>query len=159
MGESREYGATRRNGAIRGVKVALLYLLVIAAIATPVLLWGRGFSERRWGEAGVEMMWVAAAICGIAGLLAVLPLPLVAAMWPKYLGQAVFAGTTIRMLATLAMMVGYQMLNDVHMPSFLTWLLMLYLLLMAAETALGVALVRREAGSEQAAKMKDRTQE
>ena len=91
----------------------------------------------------MRSMWAASAICGVAGLVAILPLPFVAAFSPVNVGHAIFAGTAIRLLVTMPLMLAFQMMTEVHLPSFLLWMLALYLLLLAAETTVGVMVVRR----------------
>lgn len=135
------------RGLVRGVLFGLLYVVAVAAAIAAAAWIGRGWAERQWGAEGVASMWAAAKICMAAGLIAAAPLPLVAAMSRTNLGYAVFAGTVIRLLATMAMMVGYQMTSAPHMRSFLSWMVILYLVLLAVETGMGVALVRRTAGA------------
>lgn len=125
------------------MKFALLQLVVLLAIAGLLMAAGYNFAANRWGPAGSASMWVAGAICLLAALLAALAPALVGRLWPGYMPQAVLAGTAIRLLTTMGLGLAYQALGQVHRDSFLAWLLALYLALLAAETAFGVALVRR----------------
>lgn len=117
--------------------------LMIAVVAVAVGL-GYRTTAAWWGEPGLRSMWAAAAICLIAGVLAFVPLAVTVLKAPSYAGQAAFAGTTIRLLATAGLTAAWQMLNDdVHLRSLLNWLVVLYLPLLAVETGIGVVLVRR----------------
>ncbi len=125
------------------MKIALLYIAILIAIIAAATGIGYAPTERHWGEPGVRSMWAASSICGVAGLIAILPIPFVAAFSPGNMGHAIFAGTAIRLLVTMPLMLAFQTMTDVHLPSFLLWMLALYLPLMAAETTVGVMVVRR----------------
>ena len=88
-------------------------------------------------------MWAAVAICLAAALIAAAPLSVVAARWPQHLGHAALAGTVVRLGATVTLALGYQALADVHLTSFLVWLVAVYLALLMVETVFAVILVRR----------------
>ena len=115
-------------------------LIAIIAAATAI---GYAPTERQWGELGVRSMWAATSICGVAGMIAILPIPFVAAFSPGNVGNAIFAGTAIRLLVTMPLMLAFQMMTEVHLPSFLIWMLVLYMPLLVAETTAGVIVVRR----------------
>lgn len=125
------------------MKITLLYIAILIVIIAAATAIGYAPTERQWGQAGVRSMWAAGAICGVAGLIAVLPIPFVAAFWPGQVGNAIFAGTAIRLLVTMPLMLAFQTIMEVHLRSFLLWMLVLYMPLMAAETALGVLVVRK----------------
>jgi len=122
------------------VAVNLIALVGIVAIAVGI---GYTPTRVRWGAEGTGSMWAAVVICLSAALAAALPLLIVALRWPAYVGQAAFGGTAMRLLLTGLLAVGYQVVwTDVHLRSFLTWLLVLYLLLLVVETVIGVVMVR-----------------
>ena len=88
-------------------------------------------------------MWAAAGICLAAAVIAAVPLAIVATRWPQHAGHAALAGTVVRLGATTALAMGYQMLADVHLASLLVWLVVIYLPLLTTETIFSVVLVRR----------------
>ena len=121
------------------VAVNLVALVGVVAIAVGI---GHSPTLGRWGPAGIPSMWAAAVICLAAAVVAALTAAVVALRWPTYVGQAALAGTVIRLLLTGLLAVGYQLSTDVHLQSFLAWLLILYLLLLAVETVVAVVMVR-----------------
>lgn len=125
------------------MKCALLQAAVLTAVVIVAAACGYGLTVTKWGPAGLGSLQAAAIICLIAALLAAVPLGVVATYWPTYVGQAAFAGTAVRLLVTGALAIGYQVFVDVHLTSFLAWLVVLYLLLLLAETVWAVVVVRR----------------
>lgn len=88
-------------------------------------------------------MFAAAAIClGVAMLPAML-MTIVAAQRPVHIGQAAFAGTIIRLLLTMPLLIAYQVLARPQGESFMHWATVFYLLLLATETLFAVLVVRR----------------
>ncbi len=128
---------------MRIVKYALIQAGVLVGVVAVTVACGYGLTVAKWGPAGVASLQAAAVICLIAALLAAVLLGVVATYWPAYVGQAAFAGTAVRLLVTGALAIGYQVFADVHLTSFLAWLLALYLLLLLAETVVAVVVVRR----------------
>ncbi len=80
-------------------------------------------------------------------LVAMVPLAWAALARPEQVGMAALAGTAVRLLVTIPAAFAYQMSGVVHAPSFTYWLLVLYLPLMAVETAIAVALIQRTFGN------------
>lgn len=128
------------------MKYALLQIGLLTAVVALVAAGAYHAVATRWGGAGVTSLSVAALICWVAALLAAVPLSLAATYWREYIGQAAFAGTAIRLLVTGTLAVAYQMFAVVHLASFLACLLVLYLVLLAAETTLAVVLIKRLLG-------------
>jgi hypothetical protein len=124
----------------------LVQVGVVLAVATAAVAVGYGPTQARWGVGGVNAMWTATVICLVGALLAAAVLGVVISRWPSYAPQAVFGGTAIRLLVTGALAFGCLLALDVHLTAFLVWLLALYLLLLAVETALSIVLVRRLTG-------------
>ena len=122
------------------VAVNLLALMAVVALAVGI---GYTPTQARWGAVGVGSMWAAAGICLAAAFVAAVPLVVAARRWPTYVGQAALGGTVIRLLVTGALTVGYQVSRPVHLQSLLVWLVVLYLLLLAVETTLGIVVVRK----------------
>jgi len=118
---------------------AILLALAVAAAAAI----GYGPTESRWGAAGVDSMIAVAVICLGSALVALTPMALVAPRHPDYIGQAALGATVIRLLLTMGALVGYQVMAQPHMASFLLWAPLFYLLLLAIETTFGVIMVRR----------------
>ncbi len=104
---------------------------------------GQGPTQSRWGDDGVRALWAIGGICLIAAVVGALPLGIVAPRWPTQIGQAVLAGTVVRLLLTMVLGGAYQVLAQPHMTAFLFWAVVLYLLLLAVETGFGVLAVRR----------------
>jgi hypothetical protein len=125
------------------VRYVLLQIVVLTAIVGLMLALGLPISVARWGAPGAASAWAAGAICLFAALVAAIPLTVVGLRWPQHLGNAALAGTTIRLVLTMTLGGLYQLLADVHLVSFLVWMLALYLALLAAETIMCVVLVRR----------------
>lgn len=88
-------------------------------------------------------MLAVAGICLCTAVLALIPMALIAPKWPQHIGQAVLAGTVIRLLLTMMGCVGYQIIAQPQLGSFLFWATIFYLLLLTIETGFGVAAIRR----------------
>jgi hypothetical protein len=116
--------------------------LLVSAAALAVAI-GHGPTQARWGNSGVESMYVVAAICLSVSLLAAIPISIVAVRRPDYIGQAALAGTAVRLLLTMGGMVAYQIMAQPNMGAFLFWAVVFYLLFLTIEAAFSVALVRR----------------
>lgn len=125
------------------MKSSALCLVCLSAAVVAAAAVGRGPTESRWGADGVRSMYAIGAICLAAAVLGAAPLMLVARRWPAYMGQAVLGGTALRLLLTMAAAGAYQVAARPHLPSFLFWAVVFYLLLLVIETAFGVAAVRR----------------
>jgi hypothetical protein len=125
------------------VKYVLLQLAILLGSGTLLVAVGYTFTEARWGAEGLQSMWAAAGICLFTAIVAAIPLGFAATWWPQWIGHAVLAGTTIRLFATAMLGLAWQMVGNVHLVSFLAWLLALYLLLLVAETIFSAVLVRR----------------
>ena len=97
----------------------------------------------RWGAEGVESMFAAVAICLGVALLPAMLMMVIAARRPDHIGQAAFAGTGIRLLLAMPLLIAYQVIAQPHMESFLFWATVLYLLLLAIETPFAVVAVQR----------------
>ncbi|MCH7720009.1 MAG: hypothetical protein IH988_03340 [Planctomycetes bacterium] len=121
-----------------GLQVGLLFAVAAVAVAC-----GFGPTQTKWGDVGLQSLRAATVICLVAAVVAAVPLGIAAKWWPTYLAHAVFAGTAIRPLVTGSLAIAFQVFGDVHLKSFLLWLVVLYLSLMVAETAFGIVLVRR----------------
>jgi len=119
---------------------SVLCLIAVVVIAGAI---GYGPTRTQWGHDGVDSMIAMAVICLSAAVVAALPIGFVAPRWPSYIGQAVMAGTTIRLLLTAALGYGYQRFAEPHLGSYLMWAGIFYLLLLAVETSFGVVAVRR----------------
>lgn len=117
-------------------------LCLLLAIAATVAL-GYAPSHDRWGAEGQQSLLAVAAICGGASLIALIPMAIVAPRYPDYIGQAALAGTVIRLMLTMGVLVAYQVLYQPHMASFLFWAPVFYLVLLAIETTFGVLAVKR----------------
>jgi len=115
---------------------------MLAAIGLTLAV-GYGLTMRRWGPEGVEAMWAAAVICSVSSVLGAIPVYLAARLSPTNVGQMAFAGTAIRLLAAGALAGAYQMMASLHLKPFLSWMVVLYLLLLVIDTTFGVLLVRR----------------
>ncbi len=79
-----------------------------------------------------------------------IPLAWVAPRYPSYIGQAVLAGTTLRLLLTGGIGLAYQEFAAPQSGSFLLWAVVFYFSLLVVESIFGVIAVRRyyEAPSE-----------
>ncbi|MCP4593188.1 MAG: hypothetical protein GY842_20825 [bacterium] len=124
------------------MKLVAVNLLALIGVVVAALALGYRPTEGRWGAEGLASMWAAAVICLAAGVASAVPVAVVGLSRPTYVGQAALAGTGIRLALTAFLALGYQSWTAVHLSSFLTWLLILYLLLLAAETIISVTIVR-----------------
>lgn len=124
------------------MKWIIIETLAVAVVIVTAIGLGQEPTRARWGAPGVASMWAATWMCVAASIAAVAPVVLIAAFVPKYLAQTVLAGTAIRILVTGGLALLYQMSVDEHLPSLLTWLLVLYLPLLAVETFANVMLIR-----------------
>jgi hypothetical protein len=125
------------------VKLALIYVGSLLAIAALALLVGPAPSQAHWGHAGVESMRFAVGICFIAALIAAIPALVAAAFRSPHSPQLCLGGTVIRLLITAMLAMAYQSFFTVHLRSFLIWLLIAYMAYLAVETAFSVYIVRR----------------
>jgi len=124
------------------MKLAAVNLAGLMAVAALAVGLGYGPTTQRWGPAGVTSMWAAAVICLSAAFAAALVVVIVALRRPAHVGMAALAATAIRLLLTMLLSVVYQVSADVHLPSLLAWLVILYLLLLGVEMVVSVLLVR-----------------
>jgi len=115
-------------------------LVLAVAIAASI---GYAPTLHRWGADGIASMFAAAAICLGVALLPAMLMTIIAAQRPVHIGQAAFAGTGIRLLLTMPLLIAYQVLARPHMGSFMFWATAFYLLLLAIETPFAVLAVRR----------------
>lgn len=125
------------------MRILLGSIAALVAIVAAALVIGVGPTQSRWGEEGVRAMWAIGGICLISAVVGALPLGIVAPRWPAQIGQATLAGTVVRLLLTMLLGAAYQVLAQPHLTAFLFWAVVLYLLLLAVETAFGVLAVRR----------------
>lgn len=88
-------------------------------------------------------MFAAAAICLGVALLPAMLMTIFAAQRPVHIGQAAFAGTGIRLLLAMPLLIAYQVVARPHVESFMHWATVLYLLLLVIETPFAVLVVRR----------------
>ena len=117
---------------------ASLFIVVVLAIVI-------GFvpTENRWGQEGLNSMLAVAGICLSSALLAAIPMAVVAPRWPDQIGQAILAGTVIRLLLTMFGCVVYQALARPQLGSFLFWATIIYLAMLVTETPFGVWAIRK----------------
>ncbi len=120
--------------------LSLLSLILVVVLATAI---GYAPTKDRWGDEGVSSMFAVSAICLAAALLAGLPMVIIAPRWPEHIGQAVLAGMGIRLFLTMLLGIGYQVLMQPHLGSFLFWAVAVYLSLLVVETAFNVVATRR----------------
>jgi hypothetical protein len=125
------------------MKISIACLITLCVVTAILVLIGQAPTETRWGAEGVSSLRAVAAICLASACAGLLPIALVAAKWPTYLGQAALGGTAIRLLLTMAVGAAYQTLAQPHLPSFLFWAVVIYCVLLAIETGYSVYLVRR----------------
>ncbi len=123
------------------LSLACLLSLILAVVVASAI--GYAPTQARWGEPGVQSMLAIAVICLVASGVAAAPMFVVAPRWPAQIGNAVLAGTVIRLLATMAGMVGYQILAQPHSASFLFWATIYYLTLLAVDVAFGVVSIQK----------------
>ncbi len=88
-------------------------------------------------------MIAAAAICLSAGLIAMIPPAVVAARWTDYIIQAGMAAMVVRLFLTLGLGLLYLKWYAPPMSTFLTAMVICYLLLLAVETGVTISLVKR----------------
>lgn len=125
------------------MKYTLLQVFVLTAVVALAVGLGRGLVTERWGPSGVAALYAAAVICLIGGVLAAIPLGVVATYWPQHAPMTAFGATAIRLLVTGALAIGYEVFAAPALTPFLACILAIYLLLLVAETALIVTIVRR----------------
>jgi hypothetical protein len=125
------------------VKYALLQVAVLTAVGLLATALGKGLVIRVWGPVGVTSLYASTVICLIAAVLAAIPLGLVATYRRAYAPHVAFAGTAIRLVATAALGLGYQLYARPDLASFLVCLALLYALLLLVETLLVVFIVLR----------------
>lgn len=100
-------------------------------------------TRQSWGDDGVRSLTAIGLICLATSVVGAAPIGLVAPRWPAYIGQAVLAGTTIRLMLTVGIGYAYQQLARPHLSSYLLWACVFYLLLLVVETCFGVLAIRR----------------
>lgn len=125
------------------MKLALIYIAALAAVGAALLALGDRPTRARWGEPGAASMRAAVAMCLAAAVFAAVPVAVAAARKSPATPQVCLAGTAIRLLITGLLALAYQARGDVHLRSFLAWLVIAYLSFLAAETLLTVVVVRR----------------
>ena len=125
------------------MKLALIYIGALLAVAAAALAIGQRPTRERWGSAGVASMRAAVGMCLVAAVIAAVPIAVAAARKSPSTPQICLAGTVVRLLITGALALLYQMRGDVHLISFLLWLVIAYLSFLAGETTLTVMVVRR----------------
>ncbi len=125
------------------MKLVLIQVTLLTAIVGLFAALARDPVVGRWGAAGQDALFAAAAACWVGAVVAAVPLGVIATCRPAWVARAAFAGTAVRMLVTGGLALGYQVLVDVHLTAFLLCLLIGYLILLAAETGLAVVLIRR----------------
>jgi hypothetical protein len=124
------------------MRYVLVQIIVLAGLVGAARWLGRGLVLARWGPAGLAALDAAAVIVLAGALLAALPVGLAAGYFRTYLPQVAFAATAIRLLATGALALAWEVFGRPHLEAFLYCLLALYLLLLAAETGLVAYLAR-----------------
>ena len=87
-----------------------ILLICIVALAAAV---GYSPTQAKWGEDGIASMKAVAAICLASALVSILPLAFVAPRYPDQIGPAALAATAIRLLLTMGLLVGFQVLHGV----------------------------------------------
>jgi len=125
------------------VKLVLIYVVALLAVAAAAVLIGKQPTQSHWGAVGVTSMHAAVGMCMIAALIAAVPIAIATGKRSSYAPQACLGGTVLRLLITMGLAMAYQSTAQVHMRSFLSWLVIAYLLFLAVETALTVFVVRR----------------
>jgi hypothetical protein len=125
------------------VKLALIYIAALLAVAAALLALGSSPTVARWGAPGIASMRAAVGMCFIAAVIAAIPVAVLAARRSPAAPQACLAGTVIRLLITGLLALLYQSREPVHLRSFLAWLVIAYLSFLTVETILTVVVVRR----------------
>ncbi len=125
------------------MKLALIYVGTLFAVATLAVLIGASPTQAHWGPSGIESMKFAVGMCLIAAFVAAIPALMGAALRSSQTPMLCLAGTVIRLLVTGMLAMGYQTFFTVHLRSFLFWLLIAYLAFLAVETGFSVYIVRR----------------
>jgi len=116
-------------------------ICVLLAVALAATL-GRAPTAARWGQAGVDCMYAAGIICGLASVLAMGPMMFAALWFRSYVGEAALAATVLRLLLTTAMCLGYQIWSKPDLKPFLLWALIFYGLMLVIDTVFSVLIVR-----------------
>ena len=117
----------------------LLWVILVSGIA----LGGIIFAAPRLVEPPAASAIVAAAcICLAAGLVALIPLMLVAPRWPDYLMQAGMGAMVIRLFLTLGVGAVYLRAYAPLKTTFMMAVVVFYLILVVAETGIAVRLVK-----------------
>ncbi len=88
-------------------------------------------------------MIAAASICLLAGLIAMVPPAVVAPRWPDYIMQAGMGAMVIRLFLTLGVGMLYLKWYTPPTSTFMTAMVVCYLLLLAVETGVTLRLVKR----------------
>ncbi len=88
-------------------------------------------------------MIAAASICLSAGLIAMVPAAVVAPRWPDYIMQAGMGAMVIRLFLTLGVGMLYLKWYTPPTSTFMTAMVVCYLLLLAVETGVTLRLVKR----------------
>lgn len=125
------------------MKLSLIYVGSLLALAALLVLGGRSPALTQWGPAGVDSMNYAVGICAIAAVVAAIPALMGAVMQSAQTPLLCLGGTVIRLLVTGMLALAYQSFYTVHLRSFLICLLVAYFAFLAVETAFSVYIVRR----------------
>lgn len=125
------------------MKLVFAYLGLLVVTAAIVAALGYRPTRDAWGESGIHSLWAANGICLAGALVAAVPVAWLASRKSPHTPQACLAGTVIRLLVSGGLAMGYQARANVHLRSFLIWLLGAYLALLAVETVFNVIVIRR----------------
>ena len=100
-------------------------------------------APRMAGPEQASAMIAATAICLSAGLIALIPPAVVVPRWTEYAIQAGMAAMVVRLFLTLGLGLLYQKWYAPPMSTFLTTMVICYLLLLVVETGVTISLVKR----------------
>lgn len=125
------------------MKLALIYVAALLAVAAGAVLLGQGPALAHWGQPGLESLRFAVGICLIAALVAAIPALMGAALRSAQTPMLCLAGTVIRLMVTGILALAYQSFFSVHLRSFLFCLLIAYMAFLALETGFSVYIVRQ----------------
>ncbi len=115
--------------------------LIVAVVLAAAI--GYGPTRTHWGAEGIRSLMATGAICLAAALAGAVPTAFVAPRWPSYTGQAVLAGTMIRLFFTAVIGLAYYLMMHPHLVSFALWASIFYLWLLAIETCGAVLTIRK----------------
>lgn len=124
-------------------RLHLVRTLIWFSLGGLVALWGVFAFTPRFAEPQMASAIVAAAtICVVIGFVAMIPPALVAPRWPDYMVQAGMGAMVIRMLLTLGVGAIYLKVYAPLEQTFMTAMVICYLLLLAVETCVTMRLVK-----------------